>query len=111
MTVPPHLHIMICDYLADGRYEVGPHVMIHAQREGFSQADVRAAIRSGVIIEVYSDRRRCLLVARIRTVSGRESWLHVVCDYGDRQLIGIITAYRPDPIEWEDPPVRRRTSI
>jgi len=109
VTVPPHLHTMICDYLSDGRYEIGPHVVIHAQNEGFHLADARAAIRFGVIVEVYPDRRRCLLVARIRTLRGREIWLHVVCDYGDRQMLGIITAYRPDPGEWDDPPVRRRT--
>lgn len=110
MSVPPHLHTMICDYLSTRRYETGPHVVAHAFSEGFRIADVLAAIRAGTIVEMYPERDRCLLVARLRIASGRVSWLHIVCDFGDRALLGIVTAYRPDPLEWEDPPIRRRTS-
>jgi hypothetical protein len=99
---------MICDRLDTGRYVTESHVFAHADTEDFVLADVRAAIRSGIIIEVYPDRDRCLIVARVRTRAGRERWLHVVCDHGHPTHLGIVTAYSPDPGEWGDPPLRRR---
>lgn len=108
MSVPPHLHAMIRERLNSGRYVTESHVFAHGAVEGFVLADVRAAIRSGIIIEVYRDRSRCLIVARVRTRSGRERWLHVVCDVGHPVNLGIVTAYCPDPAEWGDPPIRRR---
>jgi hypothetical protein len=97
-----------CDYLSAHRYEIGPHVVAHALREGFRIADVLVAIRDGTIVEVYPDRDRCLIIARLRVADGRLSWLHIICDTANRALLGIVTAYRPDPVEWEDPPLRRR---
>ena len=38
------------------------------------------------------------------TLDGRP--LHVQTSYGDRPLVKIITAYQPDPNEWEDFRVR-----
>ena len=100
MTVPPQLHTMLVDLLRAGRYTTGGHVFAHADVQGFALADVRAAIRDGVIIENYSDRRRCLIVARVHCVTDRRlRWLHVVCDYDTRNLLGIVTAYVPDPAE------------
>ena len=108
MTVPPHLHALIRERLSARRYITESHVFAHALTEDFVLADVRAAIRSGIIIEVYRDRRRCLIVSRVRMIAGRERWLHVVCDYSHATHLGIVTAYCPDPQEWEDPPIRRR---
>lgn len=108
MSVPPHLHAMILERLDAGRFVTESHVLAHAHAEGFVLADVRAAIRSGIIIEMYPDRDRCLIVARVRTRAGRERWLHVVCDHGHATHLGIVTAYCPDPDEWGDPPLRRR---
>ena len=48
------------------------------------------------------------LAARVRVATGRLLWLHVVCDYNDREKVGLTTAYVPDPAEWDDPPIRRR---
>lgn len=108
MTVPPQLKAMLVDLLAENRYETGGHVFTHAHAEGFALRDVRAAIRDGVIIEDYADRRRCLFVARvICTTDARERWLHVVCDYSVRNVLGIVTAYVPDPAEWGNPPIKR----
>jgi hypothetical protein len=108
VTIPPALKAMLVDLLDAGRYETGGHVVAHAFAEGFVMADVRAAIRDGIIIEDYPDRRRCLIVARVYCVTdGRLRWLHVVCDYGRRNVLGIVTAYVPDSDEWGNPPVRR----
>ena len=108
MSVPPHLLALIRERLNDGRYITESHVFAHGAVEGFVLADVRAAICSGIIIEVYRERHRCLIVARVRTRAGRERWLHVVCDVGHPVNLGIVTAYCPNPAEWGDPPIRRR---
>lgn len=109
MTVPPHLHRMLVDLLVAGRVILGPHVLVHGLAEGFGLRDVRVAVRNGIIIEVYADRSRCLLCARVRFRDGRLRWLHVVCSYAVRNELGLVTAYVPDPTEWDDPPIKRRT--
>lgn len=61
--------------------------------------DIEEAIRNGVIIEDYTDDPRgasCLVLGR----SGRRP-LHVVCGRLEAEQILIITAYEPDPAEWE----------
>jgi hypothetical protein len=69
--------------------------------------DVEEAIRNGVIIEGYANDPRgpsCLILGRS---GGRP--LHVVCGRLQEQRILIITAYEPDPTEWEsDWRTRRR---
>jgi hypothetical protein len=78
-----------------------PQIMISA-------AEVRRVIRMGEVIEDYAEDARghsCLILGRGR--GGRP--LHVVCapksDY-----LAIITAYLPDPAEWEDN-FRQRTRL
>jgi len=72
-----------------------------------SADDVEKAIREGAIVEDYPDDARgpsCLILGRS---GGRP--LHVVCGRLDEQRILIITAYEPDPAEWEsDWRTRRR---
>ena len=69
--------------------------------------DVEEAIRDGVIIEDYPDDPRgpsCLILG---LSTGRP--LHVVCGRLEQHRILIITAYEPDPAEWEsDWRTRRR---
>ncbi|MGD0949984.1 MAG: DUF4258 domain-containing protein [Candidatus Binatia bacterium] len=69
--------------------------------------DVEQAIRDGAIIEDYPDDPRgpsCLILGRS---GGRP--LHVVCGRLEERRILIITAYEPDPDEWEsDWRMRRR---
>lgn len=109
MVVPPQLKAMLVDVLDAGRIAVGGHVLAHGAAQGFVLRDVRAAVRDGVIIEVYTDRRRCLICARVRFHrDGRIRWLHVVCDYSVRNILGLTTAYVPDPAEWGEPPITRR---
>jgi hypothetical protein len=72
-----------------------------------SADDVEEAIYDGAIIEDYPDDPRgpsCLILGRS---GGRP--LHVVCGRLEDQRILIITAYEPDPAEWEsDWRTRRR---
>jgi len=64
-----------------------------------SADDVEEAICDGALIENYPDDARgpsCLILGRS---GGRP--LHVVCGRLEEQRILIITAYEPDPAEWE----------
>ena len=75
------------------------HVMKRLLLRGISQADVLQAIHSGEIIEDYPDDYpypSCLLIGT--DTSGNA--LHVCCGRGPGE-IWMITAYHPDPDEWE----------
>ncbi|MEJ2725051.1 MAG: DUF4258 domain-containing protein [Deltaproteobacteria bacterium] len=64
-------------------------------------ADVEEAIFRGSIIELYSDDPRgpsCLILGFGR--SGKP--LHIVCGNLEEEELLIITAYEPDPEEWEN---------
>ncbi len=62
--------------------------------------DIEQAIKAGVLIEEYPDDPRgasCLILGLVG-----ERPLHVLCGRLDAEEILIITAYQPDPAEWED---------
>jgi Domain of unknown function (DUF4258) len=70
------------------------------RRRRISARNVEDAIGSGTIIEDYPDDPRgpsCLILG----YSGKRP-IHVVCGRLGSNEILIITAYQPDPDEWED---------
>lgn len=84
------------------------HVLKRLIQRGISQADVIQTIQSGEIIEQYPDDYpypSCLLLGL--TVAGEP--LHVVCGRGENE-IWMITAYHPDPEEWE-PDLKTRKKV
>jgi len=91
-----------------GRFAVSSHGVPHRRKEGFSIADIRSAVREGLIIEDYPERNRCLVWGRVPTLEGTALDLHVVCEVLEREWAYVVTAYVPDPAEWESPPLRRR---
>jgi len=52
-----------------GNYALGPHAMQHAVKEEFTVADVVQVVLTGVLVEEYPSRRRCLLYADV-TIEG-----------------------------------------
>lgn len=75
------------------------HVLKRLLLRGISQADVLQAIYSGEIIEDYPDDYpypSCLLFGHDTAGAA----LHVCCGRGPGE-IWMITAYHPDPDEWE----------
>ena len=61
--------------------------------------DIEQAVKTGTIIEDYPEDRRgasCLILG----LAG-ERPLHVLCGQLDAEETLIITAYEPDPEEWE----------
>ena len=84
---------------ASGAIRWTDHVLKRLIQRGISQASAVCAIQNGEIIEDYPDDYpypSCLILGT--TVGGEP--LHVVCGRGEQEL-WMITAYHPDPGEWE----------
>ena len=73
-------------------------------------ADLEEAVLNGIIIEPYSDDPRgpsCLILGFSRS----RRPLHIVCGNLEEEELLIVTAYEPDPEEWEkDWKTRKRGS-
>ncbi len=83
----------------DGSIRWTDHVLKRLLQRGIRQSDVIQAIQSGEIIDDYPDDYpypNCLLLGG-DTAGGA---LHVRCGRGLGE-IWMITAYHPDPDEWE----------
>jgi len=93
---------------AAGRFDISVHGVPHRLKEGFSVDEIVAAINTGEIIEAYPSRNRCLVWGPVQTADGTALDLHVVCEVSDPEWVHVVTAYIPDPLEWQSPPVRRK---
>jgi len=92
-----------------GRYRIKIHAVRHMIEEGFSEKDIIAAILGeSRIIEIYDEDKRCLILGRFLWDNRIDSPIHVVCDYSNRKLIDIVTAYIPQRPWWISPTQRGR---
>ena len=76
------------------------HALHRLEQRRILQREVREALRTGEIIEVYpSDRPfpSCLVFG----ITLNKRRLHIVCSI-DCELLYIITAYEPNTIKWEN---------
>jgi len=91
---------VIREKISQGRYSVSfTHTEKLRQRRIKAQ-DIEQAVKTGIIIEEYPYDPRgasCLICGLVG-----KSPLHVLCGRLDAEEILIITAYEPDPTEWED---------
>ena len=79
--------------------------------EGFSEGDIIAAmLGESRVIEIYDEDKRCLILGRFLLDNRVKSPMHVVCDYSNRKLIDIVTAYIPQRPWWISPTKRGRRS-
>ena len=86
--------------IAQGRYVVAFTHTEKLRQRRIKAEDIEQAVKSGIIIEDYPNDPRgfsCLIQG---SAGGRP--LHVVCGRLDADEILIITAYNPDPEQWED---------
>ena len=84
------------------------HIAQRMLKRGITRAQVKDAIRTGEIIEQYPDDYpypSCLLLGY--DAAGKP--LHVVCGQGP-DSVWMVTAYYPDPAEWEDDLKTRRAA-
>ncbi len=93
----------------EGRYRIKIHAVRHMIGEGFSERDIIAAILGGSrIVEMYDEDKRCLILGHFLWDDRIKSPIHVVCDYSNRKLIDIVTAYIPQRPWWMSPTQRGR---
>ena len=91
------------------RYRIKIHAVRHMIEEGFSEEDIIAAILGkSRIFEMYDEDERCLILGRFLWDNRVKSPMHVVCDYSNRRLIDIVTAYIPQKPWWISPTKRGR---
>jgi hypothetical protein len=76
---------------------VTEHALREAHKEGLYGKDIVYAIFNGEIIERYFDRERVLIMG---PATDEDLPLHVVCDYGDRDEIVVVTVYIPNRKNW-----------
>lgn len=85
------------------KYRVRIHAVRHMIEEGFDENNVIAAIEDGKVLEDYFDDKRCLLLGYFNLFPKVKLPLHIVCDYSEKELVDIVTAYIPQKPWWETP--------
>ena len=84
----------------DGAVRWTDHILKRLMQRGITQDDVLQAIRTGEIIDQYPDDYpfpSCLVLG----LSVLRKLLHVVCGLGLGEVY-MITAYYPNPAEWDN---------
>lgn len=80
------------------------HCLIEAKKDDVGPEDILYCLLTGKIIERYPQRKRVLVYATMPN----EIPLHVVCDFSQRSLLAIVTAYIPTEEEWINYQIRKR---
>ncbi len=91
-----------------GQLEYSLHAVRQMLARRISPEEVAQTVLAGEVIEDYPDDKHgpsCLLLGR--TADNRV--LHVHCTHPSRPLVKIVTAYEPDPAEWDATLKRRKT--
>ncbi len=91
-----------------GEFEFSKHAVDQTILRRVTMQEVREATESGEIIEDYPNDKygpSCLILGFTRV--GRP--LHIQCSYPSRSLVKIVTIYEPDPNQWIDFRVRRKS--
>ena len=92
-----------------GRYRVKLHAVRHMIEEDLSERDIIAAmLGESMILEMYDEDKRCLILGYFLWNDRIKLPIHVVCDYSNKRLIDIVTAYIPQKPWWISPTQRGR---
>ena len=86
--------------VGSGDFEYSQHAVDQTTLRHIAVHEFREAIANGEVIEDYPNDKygpSCLVMGF--TDAGRP--IHVQCSHPSRPLIKIITAYQPDPDEWD----------
>lgn len=90
----------------DSTIEVTQHLLMRCQQRNISYEEVKEVIKNEEIIEEYPDDYpypSCLILG----VTIHERRIHVVVGIGENRL-WLITAYEPDPLQWDDSLKKRK---
>lgn len=83
----------------DSTIEVTQHILMRCQQRNISYEEIKEVLKSGEIIEEYPDDYpypSCLILGM--TLNERK--IHVVVGISENKL-WLITAYDPDPMQWD----------
>ncbi len=96
--------------IKEGRYIISFSHTDKMRLRKIEAEEIEEAIFNGMIIEPYPDDPRgpsCLIMG----FSNQNRPLHVLCGKIEDNEILIITAYEPDPYEWEEDWMRRKREV
>ena len=94
--------------LADGRIYWTYHVNMRLLARGIGRNDIMRAASVLQLVESYPDDK--YLPSYLLLAQASPGPLHLLCAVDvEGGNIRIVTAYRPDPEEWEDDMTKRRT--
>ena len=91
-----------------GRVEHSLHAVRQMVARAITVDEVAQTVLAGEVIEDYPDDKygpSCLLFGR----TAKQRVLHVQCTHPSRPLVKVITAYEPEPAEWDETLKRRKT--
>ena len=89
------------DKIRRGLVEYSLHATRQLIARNITPEEVTQSVLAGEVIEDYPQDKygpSCLLLGR--TLNQRV--LHVQCTHPSRPLVKVITAYEPDPAEWDE---------
>lgn len=69
---------------------------------------VAAITGESSIIEMYAEDKRCLILGYFLWDHKTKASIHLVCDYSNKKLIDIVSAYIPQRPWWMSPTRRGR---
>ena len=93
--------------MKQGQYLIKGHAVQHALKEGFDRNHMVEVVLYGTVIEEY-EGQRSLICGKVKLEDSTDIYLHLICEYADPVYVEFVTAYIPDPDEWEKPPLKRR---
>ena len=86
--------------VSHGQLEYSLHAVRQMVERNITPAEVAQTVLAGEVIEDYPDDKygpSCLVCG----IAGKRRVLHVQCTHPGRPLVKIITAYDPNPAEWD----------
>jgi hypothetical protein len=91
------------------RYRIRLHAVRHMIEEGFDEVNVVEALSGGCrLLETYPEEKRCLILGYFMVSEKVRQPIHAVCDYSNRNVVDIVTAYLPQKPWWTTPEKRGR---
>jgi hypothetical protein len=86
--------------ISRGQMEYSLHAVRQMIERGITPAEVAQTVLAGEVVEDYPDDKygpSCLVCGTTKN----SRVLHVQCTHPSRPLVKIVTAYEPDPAEWD----------
>ena len=86
--------------ISRGQVEYSLHAVRQMVERNITPEEIAQTVLAGEVIEDYPDDKygsSCLVCGTAK--SGRV--LHVQCTHPSRPLVKVVTAYEPDPAEWD----------